>query len=601
MTESSNQTSPSGETSALDWEDPSVLPVEEVRDVFVTLTKALRAYQLYDPGNPVYKRFVANLREAFAGIWESRGRLEILVDESRLTWMGDVVYSNANRSESLAFVFYRDGIRELTFSKGLEGGELERLLDALHRAKNVRGEGDDLVTILWDLDLKHLSYGAVDVLGDGIDLPGPSEAQAFDPRAILAGLDLVPPGVEEDSGPEGDDDEDDDGEEEAGQAGGSRPASKTVAKEDFNPTLYALDPAEREYLARELRKEMERDLRAGVLNGLLDRLEEPAREVRQEEILGVLRTLLPNFLSQGALTPAAMVVQELDAIRRRDGILNERAQELADGILDDLSSAESVTEIVRSIEDGTFPPDATELRALLRFLRAEALSPLLQGAENASSKDAQRLLRQAIHGIAEANRSAVVGLLDSPDSSVLIGAIRMIGQLELVDAAASLVRLLDHPHPEVRRTVVEVAELIPSSILAGGLQRVLQDPDWSLSLSAARALGATKYAPAAAALRDMVERKDVRSAEIGDKLPYFEAYAQVAGDASIPYLDRILNGKGFLGRRESSDLRACAALGLGKVGSPAATGALERARGEDDPVVRSAVNRALRGEDGKNE
>ena len=97
-----------GEASvALDWADPSELPIEEVRDVFLTLSKALRAYQLYDPNNPVYKRFVANLHESLDRVWGLRDRLQILVEEDRLTWMGEEVYKNLTRADSLAFLIYR--------------------------------------------------------------------------------------------------------------------------------------------------------------------------------------------------------------------------------------------------------------------------------------------------------------------------------------------------------------------------------------------------------------------------------------------------------------------------------------------------------------
>jgi hypothetical protein len=44
--------------ASLDWEDPSSLPVGEVEELFQTLGKALRAFQLYDRNNPVYHRFL---------------------------------------------------------------------------------------------------------------------------------------------------------------------------------------------------------------------------------------------------------------------------------------------------------------------------------------------------------------------------------------------------------------------------------------------------------------------------------------------------------------------------------------------------------------
>jgi HEAT repeat protein len=70
----------------------------------------------------------------------------------------------------------------------------------------------------------------------------------------------------------------------------------------------------------------------------------------------------------------------------------------------------------------------------------------------------------------------------------------------------------------------------------------------------------------------------------------------VAGDEAVGTLDKLLNGKSFLGKREPAEIRAAAALALGKVPGAEARASLNRAVREEDPVVRSAVNRALRSE-----
>ena len=56
---------PSGEWSG------SELPVEDLRELFVVLGKALRAYQLYDENNPVRHRFVEGLRDSLTALWDS--------------------------------------------------------------------------------------------------------------------------------------------------------------------------------------------------------------------------------------------------------------------------------------------------------------------------------------------------------------------------------------------------------------------------------------------------------------------------------------------------------------------------------------------------
>jgi HEAT repeat protein len=70
----------------------------------------------------------------------------------------------------------------------------------------------------------------------------------------------------------------------------------------------------------------------------------------------------------------------------------------------------------------------------------------------------------------------------------------------------------------------------------------------------------------------------------------------VSDPEGVRFLDGFLNGRGFLGRKEPSEIRACAALALGQMKTPEAIASLEKAAGEQDPVVRSAVTRALRGE-----
>jgi HEAT repeat protein len=565
----------------LDWADPSELPIEEVRDVFLTLSKALRAYQLYDPNNPVYKRFVANLRESLERVWGLKDRLQILVEEDRLTWMGEEVYKNVTRADSLAFLIYRDGIRDITFEKGIEEREIEGLLDALNRTKNARGDGEDLVTMIWDLDLKHFSYSAVDT-GEGGDVagfPSPGTAGPVDARRVITDE------VTEDEAAGADEDE-------------PTPAARragTVTTEDFNPTLYALDPDERKYLHAELGKEMSRDIRGEVLNALFDRLEEPNRPERQLEILEILCNLVPNFLSRGALRAAARVAEEVGALRARPGALTPDAEPLAEGLMENLSAPEAVRELIRAMEDGSLAPDKADLAALVRSLRPGALTSLLKGVEETRDVAVRDILSDAVQGIAGANPALVVSLLGSEDPSVACGAVRLAGRMKIPEAAAPLARLLDRGPRQVRRAIVETAVEAPSPVLAGALRRLLRDGDRELRVAAARALGATKYAPAAEDFQAVLEDKQFQEADVTEKVAFFEAYGLLAGDEAVPMLDKILNGRGFLGRREPAEMRAGAALGLGKVSTQSARAALDRSARDDDPVVRSAVSRARRG------
>ena len=563
------------------WTDTTTIPVAEVRDLFVTLGKALRAIQLYDENNPVYLRFVQSLRDALRELWGDIDQLVVTIEEDRLTVGGKEVYRADNRSDSLAFLFFKDGIRKITLLPGIEQDELTRFLGVIQRTRRGRGEGDDLLTILWEADLVHFKYQYVDLLADGVEIPAPGAGGSTEQ---LQGV------LQEEAHAEP--------ETAQGQTAPQAERPKgTVSRDDFNPTLYSLDPHEMEGLRKEVELEMARDLRSHVISALLDRLEEPDNPARQSEILAILRTLLPNLLSRGAILPAAHVLADLRGMEERTGLFDAQRTQESEKILDRLSSAQTMEELVRSLEDGTIRSTPTELSALLRHLRPGALGPLLRASELTQIRELQPVLREAVHGIAEQNPQAVAALLRDQDPIVLAGAARLAGRLKTAEAAPTLAALMAHPVADVRLAAVEAAVDLKASAAAGALQLLLVDPERSVRIAAARGLGHLRYRPAAVRFKDLVLGKEIRSADISEKVAFFESYGELAGEAALELMDKLLNGKGFLGRKEPAEIRACAALALGKIGTDKARQSLQAASSEGDAVVRSAVNRALRGEE----
>lgn len=566
------------------WGGLTNLPIARVRELFVVLGKALRAFQLYDENNPVRQRFVESLRQAVAQLWTEIDRLTLSVEEDRFLLGDQEVYRAEGRGDSLAFLFFKDGVREIAFLPGLEGDELVRFLGVLQRARKLTPEGDDLLTVLWEADLQFFKYQYVDFLAEGVELPVPGAGNTQQEMRNVVQGELEEEGEEEEGPPK------------PGQQAEQAPAAKTVSKDDFNPTLYSLDPREMQTLKAELEKELKRDLRNDVLSALFDQLEESHAPERQSEILGDLATLLPNFLSRGELTAATRVLEELRKLEAIPGVFDEQRLEESRSLLDEVSAPEAIGELIQALYDGSIRATPQQLAAFLRFLRAGALFPLLRASETVEHKELQAVLRASVKGIAERNRGAVVRLLSEPDAIVVAAAARLAGDMQITEAGPALAGLLAHFDPKVRLAAVEAAVSLKASTAAGALQDTLDDPERDIRIAAARALGALRFTPAAARLEDILNSKELRAADITEKVAFFESYGTVSGDRAVGMLDRLLNGKGFLGKREPSEIRAAAALGLGKVGTPAATAALKRATQEEDAVVRSAVNRAMRGE-----
>ena len=88
--------------------------------------------------------------------------------------------------------------------------------------------------------------------------------------------------------------------------------------------------------------------------------------------------------------------------------------------------------------------------------------------------------------------------------------------------------------------------------------------------------------------------KAVQAMDLTEKMAFFEAYGAIAGSTGLKPLSGLLLPRGLLRMKEAAETRACAAMALGKIGTPEARDVLQRAADDKDPVVRNAVNRALR-------
>ena len=112
-----------------------LLPSSQVAELINGLVKALRAYHMYLPNNPIYQRASDNLRLAFEPIWNVLDELVLAVVETDFVWEEQVVYHQLNKSESVAWSLFKDGMRLLTIRRGAELEELPRFLEVINRAR----------------------------------------------------------------------------------------------------------------------------------------------------------------------------------------------------------------------------------------------------------------------------------------------------------------------------------------------------------------------------------------------------------------------------------------------------------------------------------
>ena len=187
-------------------------------------------------------------------------------------------------------------------------------------------------------------------------------------------------------------------------------------------------------------------------------------------------------------------------------------------------------------------------------------------------------------------------LISSAEREVAMEAVKRAGALKTAAAVPALGKVLGEPDRNLRLAAVTALVEIGTPGAMQALEKALDDTDRDVRVSAIKALAQRAYKPALAKVTTLVKANQIRNADRTERLAMFELYGTLCGDGGVAWLDELLNSRGGLfSRKEDPELRACAAIALGHVGTPRAQQALQKSLAEKDVVVRNAVNRALKG------
>jgi HEAT repeat protein len=542
-------------------------PPAVVEELLKVLVKGMRAHQLYLPNNPVYQRALENLRRAFLPVWSHVEEIAFSINEADFRWEGRVVMHETNKSESLPWLFFKDGIRELRLLKGFDEQEVVGLLDILKRVKKASPEEDDLLTLIWEKDFTLLRYRFVDLTLQNTH-PIETSVPAERPQQM-------PPPQQMEAEPE------------------ARPG--IVRIEDLDATVHFLDEHEIDYLQSEVGKEYASDVRRNVLAILLDIFELQAGKPVRDEISEILENFLMHLLSAGQFGTVAYVLRESQELAVRARELDGSHRTKLVGLPDRLSAAGPLSNLLQAMDESATVPNQAELNELFEQLRPSSLGTLFTWLGKLQHAEVRSALEVAAARLAAANTAELVKLIGSADVEVSLESTRRAGGLKAAAAVAPLGKLLTHEAPRLRLAAVQALSEINSAGALQQLERAVDDEERDVRVGAVRVLGARGQRGALAKVEAAVKGRSLREADLTEKMAFFEAYGSLAAAAGVAFLDGLLNGKRFLGKREDSDLRACAAMALGKIGTRDATDALQRAQGDKDVLVRNAVNRAMRG------
>jgi hypothetical protein len=535
------------------------------------MLKGLRAAQLYLPNNPVYQTAMENVRKAFPPLWEEGDELTLAVGETELKWQGKVVLSQP-RAESLAWVLFKDGVRTIVIARGAEEDEFVRLLQVINKARNLPATADDdLLTLLWEQEFQWIRYDFIELIGD--DVPQiPKADEQVEPQVLQERAAVQE--VEEE---------------------GPQPPPGVVRLEDFDSTLYFLDDRDVQYLRSEIDREYQQDLRGNILAILFDIFELHTYATVRAEITSIIDNFIPYLLGVGDFRSVAFVLRELRVVldRARE-LLPEHRSALAE-LPARLSKPDAVTQLLQSLDEAVIHPTEEELAALFRELRGEALETVLGHLPQLTNARVRDLLGVAVQRIAGQYPDELAKALGNENPAVVLETARIAGRLRLPAMVTALGGLLiGDGDAEIKVAAVEALASIGTPGAMQQLERAIPDVNRDVRVAAVRVLAARGHRAALPRIEAVVLGKELRAADLTEKMVFFEAFGILGGAPVIRHLAPLLETSGFMKKKTDAETRACAAMALGKIRTEEARAALQAASQDKDPLVRNAVGKALR-------
>ncbi len=573
-------------------------PPAMVEDVLKIFDKAIKAHQLYLPNNPTYQKSIATTKAAIEPLWDLTGSLVLQVTDTQLKYFGVAVNDHPEKGgDSLPWLLFKDGLRELTLFPGFEDEELERFLAIIPKVRHAQPHEDDLLTLLWEQDFQCLKYRYVEINDPAAPLdPNASQGRWPAPEGRVY---EDPSEAVEEAKEEAKEEVQDDAKPGTEETSSSEPEKKKglISMDDFDASLYFLDPNEIEYLRQETEREYSADLRRLVLCALLDIFELQVDPLVREEVAGDIEALVLHLLTAGQYSTVAFLLKELDGTLQRAREVRQQDRERLGKLSDRLSHPDALGQMLQALEESARLPAKEDLALLFAQLQPHALGPILEHIDRTQNSELRPLIESAAERLAQSNTSELVKLVRDAKPAVAREAIRRAGAMRTAAAVPSLGEVLasDAERPLRAAAVTALTDIGTPGALSA-LETALTDSERDIRLATIRALTARMHRPAMQKVQAIVQGKSAREIDRTERIALFELYGTIAGDAGIAVLDPILNAKGGLfARKEDPELRACAAVGLGKINSDAARASLQKAASDKDVIIRNAVSRALRG------
>ena len=552
------------------------------RDLISAFVKAIKAFRFYPPDNPTLKGFRGQLLKKFQFFMNKYQSFVIQIGEYDLSFKGKILYENRDVKTSLAFLLYRDGLREIRFIKGLEEWEVQGIIDILKQGESINQLEDDIVTLMWEKDFVHISFLATDEFLEETPVIIPETVDQFRKNLVFKPLaHQVEVELAEEGSEEGID------------------LDEILSKVTEQPlsfvtdrSVYSLTSDEVEGLRKDVEAEVDPTFVFNIMDILFEILALEKEHEPYQDAVNILIRILDAFLTLGEFTKASDLLKRVYIILKTYELQDWQIENIRRIITE--AGEEVRIERIGKVLEREEGVRLGEVNDYLLLLQKNSIKPLIKLLGELKNSKTRRAFCDALSEIGKNAIELFTPFIDDRRWYLVRNITYILGRIGKEQSLPYIQKVFNHEEIRVRREAVQALGLIGGPKAIGLLVRALTDNDVRIRCMAAINLGKVGKKTGLIPLLEVVQSKDFYKREPAEIKAFFNAIGMVGSNEAIPVLQQLLERKSWFGRGKTDEIRTGAANALAMIGTSEAKAILEEGKNSKEESIRDACTQALK-------
>jgi hypothetical protein len=529
--------------------------VKSTKALIQTFLQTVKAYRLYEASHPLLSKFLDRLRNDFDHYFHEFDSFSLQVGEDQLFFRGKTVYESEEVKESLAFAFYKDGIREIRFFQGLEFKEIVDFLNIVRKSDSVNRLEDDLVTLFWERDFSHIAITTVDDFSDGSSIVVPATEEE-----LSKGLEY-----RRSKG------EDDKGKADEAETGEPSPFVEEL-KQVLNPApgqslvqACQLNSSEMMEINGQVQEELDPKYHHVLIHYLIEMLLHLGEDMdAYENMISYFGRTIESLLEKKEVGNAVAILKNFKDTMESMGLKDK--QILAIHRIFETSSDSHHVELITNAIKANEEVNLESIVQYLHLLTKKPIGSLCELLGELESVKWKNVVTDLLVEFSQEDIQPVIKFLSDRNPIVVRQILSILEKVGHPSTAKYLGSLVTHRDSKVR-------ELVLRLLMQFGdkgkdlMQRFLKDPVAEIRAKASISLARTVKDKAVKPLMEIILSEDFDKRAYEEKASFFKALGETGSKEVIPALKEIANKRTWFKKAKWEEMRVCAANTLKMLGA----------------------------------